>query len=210
MSRYTGPRLKLVRRFSKPEGGGIIDLPGLTRKRPKNTNPPGQHGAERKKKSEYAIRLEEKQKVRINYGISERQMVRYMKRARQSKGSTGLLLLQMLEMRLDCIVFRLGMAPTIPAARQVVTHGHIEVNGKKVTIPSYGCKVGDVISVCNRPASRKVVATYAEYPGLFLPIEYLEFDKETLKGRIKDLPPRDKISAPVNELLVVEYYSRKL
>ncbi len=203
MSRFTGPRLKVVRRF------GGLDLPGLTRKRPKNSNPPGQHGAERKKKSEFAIRLEEKQKVRFNYGVSERQMLRYMKRARRAKGATGLALLQLLEMRLDCIVFRMGMAPTIPAARQVVNHGHIVVNGRKVTIPSFGCKVGDVITVRNNANSRKLVATYAEFPGLFLP-DYLEFDKDTLKGRIKELPPRDQICAPVNELLVVEFYSRKL
>lgn len=204
MSRFTGPRLKVVRRF------GGLDLPGLTRKRAKNTNPPGMHGAERKKKSEYAIRLEEKQKVRLNYGISERQMLRYMRKARRSKGSTGLALLQLLEMRLDCIVFRLGMAPTIPAARQVVNHGHIVVNGKRVTIPSYGCRVGDEISVRNNAVSRKLITSYAEYPGLYLPEEYLEFDREKLKGRIKELPPREKICAPVNELLVVEYYSRKL
>ncbi len=203
MARYTGPRLKVVRRF------GGLDLPGLTRKRPKNTNPPGQHGAERKKKSEYALRLEEKQKVRLNYGVSERQMLRYMKAARRVKGSTGLALLQLLEMRLDCIVFRMGMAPTIPAARQVVNHGHIFVNGRKVTIPSYNCRVGDVLTVRNKPASRKLITAYAEYPGLFLP-DYLEFDRDTLKGRIKELPPREQICAPVNELLVVEYYSRKV
>jgi small subunit ribosomal protein S4 len=203
MSRFTGPRLKVIRRF------GGLDLPGLTRKKPKNANPPGQHGAERKKKSEYAVRLDEKQKVRLNYGVSERQMLRYMRKARRSKGSTGLALLQLLEMRLDCIVFRLGMAPTIPAARQVVNHGHIVVNGRKVTIPSYECKVGDVITVRNTPGSRKVVATYAEYPGLFLP-EYLDFDRDKLRGQIKELPPREQICAPVNELLVVEYYSRKL
>ncbi len=203
MSRFTGPRLKVIRRF------GGLDLPGLTRKKPKNANPPGQHGAERKKKSEYAVRLDEKQKVRLNYGVSERQMLRYMRKARRSKGSTGLALLQLLEMRLDCIVFRLGMAPTIPAARQVVNHGHIVVNGRKVTIPSYECKVGDVITVRNTPGSRKMVATYAEYPGLFLP-EYLDFDRDKLRGQIKELPPREQICAPVNELLVVEYYSRKL
>jgi small subunit ribosomal protein S4 len=203
MSRFTGPRLKVIRRF-----GGLV-LPGLTRKDPKNKNPPGQHGAERKKKSEYAVRLEEKQKVRLNYGVSERQMIRYMREARRAKGATGLALLQLLEMRLDCIVFRLGMAPTIPAARQVVNHGHIEVNGRKVSIPSYNCKVGDVITVVNKANSRKLVSTYAEYPGLFLP-EYLEFDKNTLKGRIKEIPPRELICAPVNELLVVEFYSRKL
>lgn len=203
MSRFTGPRLKVIRRFAG------LDLPGLTRKKPKNANPPGQHGAERKKKSEYAVRLDEKQKVRLNYGVSERQMLRYMRKARRSKGSTGLALLQLLEMRLDCIVFRLGMAPTIPAARQVVNHGHIVVNGRKVTIPSYECKVGDVITVRNTPGSRKMVATYAEYPGLFLP-EYLDFDRDKLRGQIKELPPREQICAPVNELLVVEYYSRKL
>jgi small subunit ribosomal protein S4 len=203
MSRYTGPRLKIVRRFNG------LDLPGLTRKHPRNTNPPGVHGASRKKKSEYAIRLEEKQKVRFNYGITERQMVRYMKRARRSKGSTGLVLLQMLEMRLDCIVFRLGMAPTIPAARQVVNHGHIFVNGRKATIPSFACQVGDEITVRPNDTSRKLVAGYADYPGLFLP-DYLEFDKTQLKGRIKEPPPRESISAPVNELLVVEYYSRKI
>ncbi|GAB4218281.1 MAG: 30S ribosomal protein S4 [Synechococcales cyanobacterium] len=205
MSRYTGPRLRVTRRF------GGLDLPGLTRKRPKNrTNPPGQHGAERKKKSEYAIRLEEKQKVRLNYGVTEQQMVRYVKKARRSKESTGLVLLQMLEMRLDCIVFRLGMAPTIPAARQVVSHGHIYVNGEKVSIPSYQCKVGDEISAAPKSASRKLIASYVEFPGLFLPEEYLSFDKEKLKGQITDLPPRDKVSAPVNELLVVEFYSRKV
>ena len=203
MSRFTGPRLKVIRRF------GGLDLPGLTRKKPKNANPPGQHGAERKKKSEYAVRLDEKQKVRLNYGVNERQMLRYMKKARRSKESTGLALLQLLEMRLDCIVFRLGMAPTIPAARQVVNHGHIVVNGRKVTIPSYECKVGDIITVRNTPTSRKVVATYAEYPGLFL-AEYLDFDRDKLRGQIKELPPREQICAPVNELLVVEYYSRKL
>lgn len=203
MSRFTGPRLKVVRRF------GGLDLPGLTRKRPKNANPPGVHGAARKKKSEYAIRLEEKQKVRYNYGVSEKQMVRYMKRARRAKGSTGLVLLQMLEMRLDCIVFRLGMAPTIPAARQVVNHGHILVNDRRATIASFECKVGDKISVRNRKASQKLVAEFAEYPGLFLP-EYLEFDKAKLEGTVKELPPREAISAPVNELLVVEYYSRKI
>ena len=203
MSRFTGPRLKVVRRF------GGLDLPGLTRKRPKNTNPPGQHGAARKKKSEYAIRLEEKQKVRYNYGVTEKQMVRYMKRARRAKGSTGLVLLQLLEMRLDCIVFRLGMGPTIPAARQVVNHGHILVNGRKVTIPSYECKVGDVITVRDTDTSRKLVAGYADFPGLFLP-DYLEFDKDALKGRIKEMPPREAVCAPVNELLVVEYYSRKI
>ncbi|HEY9887522.1 MAG TPA: 30S ribosomal protein S4, partial [Candidatus Obscuribacterales bacterium] len=112
MSRYRGPRLRIVRRLG--------ELPGLSRKSPRKAYPPGQHGQARKKKTEYAIRLEEKQKLRFNYGVSEKQLVRYVKKARRAGGSTGLVILQMLEMRLDNTAFRLGFAPTIPAARQLV------------------------------------------------------------------------------------------
>merc|ERR1712127_123100 len=110
-----------------------------------------------RKPSEYAIRLEEKQKLRFNYGVTEKQLLRYVRDARRIKGSTGEALLQLLEMRLDNIVFRLGMAPTIPAARQVVNHGHICVNGKRVSIASYQCQTGDVISVRNNPRSKQLV-----------------------------------------------------
>ena len=128
MSRYRGPRLRITRRLG--------DLPGLTRKAAKRSNPPGQHGSARRKRSEYAIRLEEKQKLRFNYGISERQLVRYVKKARAMEGSTGSNLLKLLESRLDNVCFRLGFGPTIPGARQLVNHGHVIVNGKPLDIAS--------------------------------------------------------------------------
>lgn len=200
MSRYRGPRLRITRRLG--------DLPGLTRKNPRRAYPPGQHGQARKKKSEYAIRLEEKQKLRFNYGLSERQLLRYVKRARRVTGSTGQVLLQLLEMRLDNTVFRLGMAPTIPAARQLVNHSHVTVNGRVVNIASYECKPGDVIAVRNREASRKLVETNLQYPGLANLPSHLEFDKNKLEGKVNGVIQREWVALTVNELLVVEYYSR--
>ncbi len=201
MSRYRGPRLRIVRRLG--------DLPGLTRKQPKHAYPPGQHGQNRKKKSEYAIRLEEKQKLRYNYGLSERQLLRYVRRARRVKGSTGLVLLQMLEMRLDNTVFRLGMAPTIPAARQLVNHGHITVNDRVVSIPSYGCRPGDVIGVRNNERSRQLVQQNLEYPGLANIPSHLELDKTKLIGKVNGVIEREWVALNVNELLIVEFYSRQ-
>ncbi len=201
MSRYRGPRLRIVRRLG--------DLPGLTRKQAKHAYPPGQHGQERKKRSEYAIRLEEKQKLRFNYGLSERQLVRYVKRARRVKGSTGLVLLQLLEMRLDNTVFRLGMAPTIPAARQLVNHGHITVNGRVVSIPSYSCSPGETIGVVDRERSRKIVEQNLEFPGLANLPSHLEFDKSKLTGKVNGIVEREWVALQINELLVVEYYSRQ-
>ncbi|NES96924.1 MAG: 30S ribosomal protein S4 [Desertifilum sp. SIO1I2] len=200
MARYRGPRLRIVRRLG--------DLPGLTRKSPRRAYPPGQHGQARKKKSEYAVRLEEKQKLRMNYGLSEKQLRRYVQKARRVTGSTGQVLLQLLEMRLDNTVFRLGMAPTIPGARQLVNHGHVTVNGKVVSIPSYQCKPGDVIGVRNRDASRKLVETNLQYPGLANLPSHLEFDKNTLVGKVNGIVQREWVALQVNELLVVEYYSR--
>ncbi|UZQ54088.1 30S ribosomal protein S4 [Trichothermofontia sichuanensis B231] len=201
MSRYRGPRLRIVRRLG--------ELPGLTRKSPRRAYPPGQHGQTRKKKSEYAIRLEEKQKLRYNYGLSERQLLRYVRKARRATGSTGLVLLQLLEMRLDNTVFRLGMAPTIPSARQLVNHGHVCVNGHVVDIPSYNCKPGDVITVRDRDASRKLVQQNLEYPGLSNLPSHLEFDKNTMVGKVNSVIEREWVALTINELLVVEYYSRK-
>ncbi len=201
MSRYRGPRLRIVRRLG--------ELPGLTRKSPRRAYPPGQHGQTRKKKSEYAIRLEEKQKLRYNYGLSERQLLRYVRKARRATGSTGLVLLQLLEMRLDNTVFRMGIAPTIPSARQLVNHGHVCVNGRVVDIPSYNCKPGDVITVRDRDASRKLVQQNLEYPGLSNIPSHLEFDKNTLVGKVNSVIEREWVALAINELLVVEYYSRK-
>ncbi len=201
MSRYRGPRLRVVRRLG--------DLPGLTRKSARRAYPPGQHGQARKKRSEYAIRLEEKQKLRFNYGITEKQLLRYVRRARRATGSTGQALLQMLEMRLDNTVFRLGMAGTIPAARQLVNHGHVMVNGRVVNIPSYQCRPGEIISVRNSETSKRLVQQNLEFPGLANLPSHLEFDKNNLTGKVNGVVEREWVALQINELLVVEYYSRK-
>lgn len=202
MSRYRGPRLRVVRRLG--------ELPGLSRKSPRRAYPPGQHGQARRKRSEYAIRLEEKQKLRFNYGVSERQLMKYVRKARRATGSTGESLLQLLEMRLDNTVFRLGMAGTIPGARQLVGHGHITVNGRVVNIPSYQCRPGDVITVRDRNQSKRLVQTNMEYPGLANIPSHLEFDKENMVGKVNGIIEREWVALQINELLVVEYYSRKV
>ena len=201
MSRYRGPRLRVVRRLG--------DLPGLTRKSARKAYPPGQHGQERKKKSEYGVRLEEKQKLRFNYGVSEKQLLRYVRKARRAAGSTGQVLLQLLEMRLDNTVFRLGMAPTIPAARQLVNHGHVTVNGRVVDIASYQCRAGDVVAVRDRDRSRQLVEQNLQYPGLAHLPSHLEFDKAKLTGKVNGVVEREWVALQINELLVVEYYSRQ-
>ncbi|MBD1838850.1 30S ribosomal protein S4 [Coleofasciculus sp. FACHB-64] len=201
MSRYRGPRLRIVRRLG--------DLPGLTRKSARRAYPPGQHGQARKKRSEYAVRLEEKQKLRFNYGLSEKQLLRYVRKARRATGSTGQALLQLLEMRLDNTVFRMGMAPTIPGARQLVNHGHVLVNGRAVNIPSYQCRPGEVISVRDKEGSRRLVQQNLEYPGLANMPSHLEFDKTKMTGRVNGVIEREWIALQINELLVVEYYSRQ-
>lgn len=204
MARYRGPRLRIVRRLG-------CELPGLTRKTPEHNNyPPGQHGQNRRKLSEYAVRLQEKQKLRFNYGVSEKQMIRYVRKARRASGSTGQTLLQLLEMRLDNTVFRLGMAPTIPGARQLVNHGHVTVNGRVVDIASYNCKPGDIVAVRNRERSRSLVESNLQYPGLANLPSHLEFDKNTMTGKVNSTIEREWIALQINELLVVEYYSRKV
>jgi small subunit ribosomal protein S4 len=153
--------------------------------------------------------LEEKQKIRFNYGLTERQLLKYVRSARRIKGSTGEALLQLLEMRLDNIVFRLGMAPTIPAARQLVNHGHICVNGKRVSIPSYQCQTGDIIFIRNNAKSKQLVEGYLSFPGLANIPTHLELDKSNLTGKVNGVIERDWVALQLNELLVVEYYSRK-
>jgi small subunit ribosomal protein S4 len=152
--------------------------------------------------------LEEKQKLRFNYGLSERQLLRYVRKARRATGSTGQVLLQYLEMRLDNTIFRLGMAPTIPAARQLVNHGHITVNGGVVDIASYQCRPGDEIGVRNREKSREMVKTNLQYPGLANVPNHLEFDKGNLTGKVNGVIEREWVALAINELLVVEFYSR--
>ena len=201
MSRYRGPRLRITRRLG--------DLPGLTRKSARRAYPPGQHGQNRKKRSEYAVRLEEKQKLRFNYGLTEKQLLRYVRKARRATGSTGQVLLQILEMRLDNTVFRMGMAPTIPAARQLVNHGHVTINGRVVNIASYQCRPGEELAVRNREQSRKLVEANLQYPGLANTPSHLEFDKNKMLGKINAVIEREWVALQINELLVVEYYSRQ-
>ena len=155
MSRYRGPKIRIVRRLG--------ELPGLTAKTTTRETLPGQHKKVRGKQnniSSYSIRLQEKQKLRYNYGLTEKQLFSYVKEARRLKGSTGSVLIQLLEMRLDNIVYRLGIGNTIPASRQIVNHGHIYVNGKKVTIPSFQCSPNDVIEVRNRVTSKELAKQY--------------------------------------------------
>jgi small subunit ribosomal protein S4 len=209
MSRYRGPRLRIIRRLG--------ELPGFTRKTTTKTTPPGQHGATSKKPrklSQYGIRLQEKQKLRYNYGINESQLIRYVQKARKLKGSTGEILLQLLEMRLDNIVFRLGMAPTISAARQIITHGHILVNTERVNIPSYQCKPKDIIAANAKIDSRKLITNFLEngktnQEALRTP-PHLSFNKESLIGVVNAIVSRQWIGLRINELLIVEYYSRKV
>jgi small subunit ribosomal protein S4 len=201
MARYRGPRLRIVRRLG--------ELPALTRKVTNRIAAPGQHGATPKKLSQYGIRLQEKQKVRFNYGVSEAQLISYVRRAKSSRGSTGDVLLQLLEMRLDNIVFRLGMAPTIVAARQLVSHGHITVNGLRLNIPSYSCKPKDTIAVANKKASKALIKNFVETTQATLPT-HLSFNKESFVGIVNGLVSRDAVGIKLNELLLVEFYSRKL
>lgn len=201
MSRYRGAVVRIIRRLG--------ELPGLTRKTTRRSSRPGQHGDQPRKPSEYAIRLEEKQKLRFNYGLTEKQLLRYVRDAKRIKGSTGEALLQLLEMRLDNIVFRLGMAPTIPAARQLVNHGHICINDKRVSIPSYQCETSDIVSVRNNARSKQLVQNYLSFPGLANLPSHLEIDKEKLVGKVNGIIERDWVALQLNELLIVEYYSRK-
>nr|YP_010728819.1 ribosomal protein S4 [Lithothamnion corallioides]WEA77090.1 ribosomal protein S4 [Lithothamnion corallioides] len=201
MSRYRGPRLRICRKLG--------ELPGLTRKTSKKLTPPGEQGQKPKKPSEYAVRLEEKQKLRFNYGISEKQLLKYIRIAKKAQGPTGFILLQMLEMRLDNTIFRLGLAPTIPAARQLVNHGHITVNNKVLNICSYQCKPGDLIQAKNTNISKKIIEKYISYPGLANIPNHLELDKNKLLGKINGTIEREWVALQLNELLIVEYYSRK-
>lgn len=203
MARYTGPRLRIVRRLG-------TRLPGLTRKlADKRPYPPGQHGQGRQRFSEFKKQLYEKQKIRYNYGLSESQLRNLFKEAQASRDPAGLALLRMLEQRLDNVVFRLGIAPTIPAARQLVVHGHILIDGHKVDRPSFRVKPGMEISV--RPKSRKSVyiAESVAAPSLSVP-GYLSFDAKTFTGKMEAVPTREDVPFAVEEQLVVEYYSPRL
>lgn len=205
MSRYRGPRFKKIRRLRA--------LPGLIQKRYKyrsKGDPKKKQIRFRKRSQQYRIRLEEKQKLRFHYGLTERQLVRYMRIAGKGKGSTGQVLLQLLEMRLDNILFRLGMALTIPGARQLVNHRHILVNGHIVDIPSYRCKPRDIITTKDNERSKDLIQkSIASCAHKKLP-KNLTIDSKNYKGRVKKIIDRAEVGLRINEFLVVEYYSRQI
>ncbi|PIE15891.1 MAG: 30S ribosomal protein S4 [Proteobacteria bacterium] len=205
MSRYTGPRLKKMRSLG-------VDLPGLSRKSiERRPYPPGQHGpkATRRKLSDYAKQLMEKQKLRLNYGVSERQLRRLVKEARAAKLATGEKLIELLERRLDNVVFRAGFAPTIPAARQLVNHGHLRVNGRRVDIPSFRVRIGDEITLRDRSKNLAVVVEAFESQAPMKP-EWVDVAASDKKAKVRDIPTKETVPFPLDVQLVVEYYSKRM
>lgn len=201
MARYTGPKSRIARKFGEPIFGPDKALA-------KKSYPPGQHGTQKRrgKQSEYGIQLAEKQKAKFTYGILEKQFSNLFKEALRRKGVTGENLLKMCEVRLDNIVYRLGIAPTRRAARQLVTHKHINVNGKNCNIPSYSLKIGDLISVRERSKSLEVVSNSLKYNSNKM--EWLEFNSETMIGKLVSSPERSQIPENIKEQLIVELYSK--
>jgi len=204
MSRYRGPKLKISRRLGA--------LPGLTTKKSKKLNRPGKDGNSpdmSKKLTEYGVRLEEKQKLKFNYGLTESQLFRYVKEARRRRGVTGLILLQLLEMRLDTLCFTLGFATSMAHARQLVNHGHITVNTKVINIPKFQCRLNDTSSVKEKTTSKNLVTTNLKNnPRNDVPSN-LKFDPTSLKATVLDYCNREDIPLQLDELLVIEYYSRR-
>ena len=201
MARYTGPKTRIARKF----GEAIF---GADKVLSKKNYPPGQHGNSRKRKtSEYGIQLREKQKAKYTYGVLEKQFRNLFAKASRSKGITGEVLLQLLECRLDNLVYRLGFAPTRAAARQLVSHRHITVDGQVVNIPSYAVKAGQIISVREKSKSLEVVAdalagfNHSKYP-------WLEWDENSKSGKFLHKPDRADIPENIKEQLIVELYSK--
>ena len=204
LSRYLGPRLKKIRALG-------VSLPGLSRKQPANrTGTPGEQGTFRRRRrmSTYRLQLAEKQKMRFNYGLSERQLRRVYSEAARMSGETGVNMLQLIERRLDNVVARAGFAPTIPAARQLVSHGHVTVNGRKVSIASYRVRVGDVVSLREKSRNLRIVEDQlVQGSGMGVP-SYLEVDAPERKAKVTALPAREDVLLDVQERMVVEFYSR--
>jgi len=201
MARYTGPTSRIARRFGEPIFGPDKSLS-------KKAYGPGQHGNQKRrgKESPYGVQLMEKQKAKFTYGILEKQFSNLFKEALRRKGVTGENLLQMCEMRLDNVVFRLGVAPTRRAARQLVTHQHITVNGENINIPSYALKVGDVVSVRERSKSLEVIEKSISLNREQM--EWLEFNSETKVGKVIAAPERIQIPENIKEQVIVELYSK--
>lgn len=202
MAHYTGPRVRISRRFKTP-------IFGPSKYLERRQYGPGVHGPKsRRKVTDYALGLIEKQKLRYYYGLQERQFRGVYEKALRRRGVTGEQMLQLLECRLDNVVYHLGFAATRPAARQMVTHGHIRVNGRKVNIPSYTLKVNDVIEVRNHNVSRQMATRNLEVATSRAVPEWLTLDKEHFKGTVMRIPTRDEIQPIANEQAVVEFYSR--
>lgn len=202
MARYTGPRHKLCR----AEGIALCGLPKCPVTK-KNAGPPGQHGAKMKRKrSDYGIQLREKQKVKRIYGVLERQFKKYFQEASRKQTATGEALLQILETRLDNAVYRLNLAASRPQARQLVGHGHVFVNDKKVTIPSFNVKIGDIVALSPKVAGSDFIKKLSEATKDSTMPSWLE--KKAAVGKVKAQPAREDIDIEVNERLIVEYYSR--
>ena len=201
MARYTGPKAKISRRFNEP-------IMGESKALQKKNYPPGQHGKTKKRKqSEYAIQLAEKQKAKYIYGVLERQFAHTFDKATRKKGVTGEVLLQLLEARLDNTVYRLGIAPTRRAARQLVSHKHILVNGDVVNIPSYSLRPGETIAVREKSKSLETISNSLSIGGA-KKYNWLEWDQVEMAGKLINLPPRTDIPENINEQLIVELYSK--
>jgi len=200
VARYTGPQVKQSRR----EGVALTDK--AQKYLDRRPYPPGEHGRGRIRQSEYLLQLREKQKTRRYYGVLEKQFRRYYEKANRQQGITGENLLRMLEMRLDNVVYRLGFAATRRQARQLVTHGHFRVNGKKVDIPSYQVKADDVVTLKEGSSAEGVVRAATELVAAVAP--WLQADYDALNGKVLKAPERSEIDTPVSEQLIVELYSK--
>ena len=200
MAKYTGPSNKLYRNF------GVTDLSNRKLVSSMRQNASGQHGAARKKLSDYALHLNEKQKIRLTYLVSEKQFVKYYNEANRRKGVTGTILLQLLESRLDNVVFRTGFAITRKQARQIVGHGHVLVNGKRVDIPSFLVKPGDVITF--KANSTDFVKSVVSSIDMAIAPAWMTIDKEAFKVTFDRIPEREELDPELKEQLVIEYYSK--
>jgi small subunit ribosomal protein S4 len=202
MARYTGPRVRISRRFGTP-------IFGPSKYLERRNYGPGVHGPKsRRKHTDYGLGLIEKQKLRYYYGLLERQFRGVYEKALKRRGVTGEQMLQILETRLDNVVFHLGFANTRAAARQMVSHGHILVNGRKVNVPSYGLRVNDAVEVKNSNVSRQLATKNLEMATSRAVPEWLSMSKEEFKGTVMRIPTRDEIQPIANEQAVVEFYSR--
>ena len=202
MARYTGPKSKIARKFGEP-------IYGTDKYLDKKNYPPGQHGSDKKraKTSEYGTQLKEKQKAKYTYGLLERQFSNLFVKAQKSKGVTGEVLIQLLESRLDNVVYRLGIAPSRPAARQLVSHRHIVVNGKVLGVPSYHVKVGDIIGVREKSKALEVITNSLQGANRSR-FSWLEWDNASLSGKFMNVPAREDIPENIKEQLIVELYSK--